>query len=282
MILNKLFEKRNALKVFKEELYPHIGYGFLDKRSVRWENSVMKADYRMEGIRVLTVIRMDHTFDFYDYFGEKKVGFSGGNTMDIAIQYAYAAKDQFKSLRFEYLKKKYLLPYRIFCDSTPGRADFNPVFVPDGLRLGLEVIETLDNKSELHHYINSIDKGSHLKISQERQILILVLLSNGEVTVETKRMVEFSMPVAYIPYFIPRMANAGILTRRPDKFFLRAYIINYQMKGINILRYRLNDQQPEEMLMWVKDVMSIKSPDKVIENFRNMSWAYIESEKNMN
>lgn len=283
MKLKKLYKGRKALKAFKKELYPHIGYGFLDLKSVRWEDGVMKADYLMEGIHVLTIERKDdHIIDFHDCYGEKEVGLAGGNTMDIAIQYAYADKDHFKSLRFDYLNKKYLLPHGICCDPTPGRASFNPVFVPDGLRLGLEVIETPDNKSELFNYIRHLEEGSHLKIIRDRYIMVLVLLSNGGVTVETKRMVEFSMPVAYIPYFIPHMANAGILTKKPDKYFLRAYIINYQMKGANILKYRLHDQQPEEMFMWVRDIMSIENPDNVIENFRIGSMAFIESEKRSN
>lgn len=289
MGLNNLWQRTAAANEFARELYPHIGYGFLDQSSIRQEGDLFKADYLMDDLKVLEVTKSGNFFHLKECLGEKVLGSAGGISLDIAIKYAYAKKDEFHSERFQYLVTNYLRKHHVYCSRSKGRADLNPVFVPDGLRLGLEIIETPDISSRLNRLVQSLGHDSPLKVMRDwsdgdlsGQALYLVLLRNGEVRAEAWRMVEFSLPVAHIPTLIPELARLGVLVPRRRNFLTRAYVLNYHLQRPNKLMYRLHHDPEEQMIMVVKGASTIADRDKLICDFRNSALAYIESEKNQN
>ena len=92
-------------------------------------------------------------------------------------------------------------------------------------------------------------------------------------------MFELSIPVALIPKLIPRMADLGIFHLRSKKYQIRSYILNDQKYARNKLWYRLNGNKNETMFSWIKDISKEKNPDKIIENFKNCSMAFLHAEK---
>jgi hypothetical protein len=282
MKLNSIWCRYKERRDFEQELYPHIGYGFLDRKSIRREGETLYADYLMDGKKVLEVSKDGDYYQLNEFFDSRYLRSSHRYSLDSVIKDAYAAKDEFSSARFQYLNEEYLEPNDIYCDPEPGKADFDTVFVPDGLKIGLEIIETPENRRALYRFRRSREEGSPVEVLSNRRILILVLNHDGEVTFETKRLVKIGMPVAYIPITIPQMANTGILTERPDKYRARACILYNQMKEEKTIRFRLYDSQEEVMCMWVKKPRRVSDPRQLERHFRISAMAYLEAERHPN
>jgi hypothetical protein len=273
-----MFRSNYRFQVFTEELYPFTGFGILDKSSIRKEKEGFKADYKMDDQVVLTVTKTN-IFYLEDLFDGQKIRDSGGISLEIAVQYAYGISKLTLDDRYLHLMANHLSLPNMYTDLYHPKADFTPAFVPEVLRLAVEIIVTESNSKNLVKFLKKIENRelTDLKFLRQKEMVILSLLNTGDVSKEQVNMIEFYMPLALAPIYFPIMRELNIIPKGSKKYMARNYLLNYDLNNCMNRIHHIEGDEKEIAFMWVRNEQDMKNENDVIERFRMKSYKMLQS-----
>ena len=276
-----MFSSTNKYKTFSEELYPFTGFGILDKSSIREERDGLKADYVMDNETVLSVTKTN-IFYLEDFYKDKKIRDAGGISMEIAVQYAYGISKLTMDDRYIHLISNHFSLPNMYTDLYHPNADFTPAFVPEALRLAIEVIVTESNGDNFLKFLQKLENKDmlpELKLLRQREMLILTLLNTDEIIKEKVEVYEFYMPLALTPLYFPIIGEQNIIHIGSKKYMARNYLLNYDLSNTTNRIHHIKDDQQEVAFMWARSEADMKNESDVAERFRIKSYRMLENRK---
>jgi len=196
------------------ELPSYLGYGFLDRKSIRFENDVVSADYLLDCDKTLvhhvtwTRDRCELTTQLH---GESS-GVSWYPDLEHALVYDFMSRDIGKEQVFKYLADTAGKMRNIFIQIPPEKKPGvnRAIHYPAGMLMCFR-LPVVEKKGKYNSFLQRLPEMKCISFYREKRVNLFFSPFPGSIDVTSFLMADFIVPLAYMTRAAEHFAAAGII-----------------------------------------------------------------------